>query len=68
MRTTTNYSIKEVIDAHKVVAGYNERTCDYCGGPETPEEIASVYLQYNLNEGVGDKNVINDAFSMKMKA
>lgn len=40
------------------------KTCDYCGWFETHKEIASVYrLQYNLNEGIGDKTAdYNDAF------
>lgn len=39
-------------------------TCNYCGWSETHREVASVYrLQYNLNEGVGDKTAdYNEAF------
>lgn len=40
------------------------KTCNYCGWSETHREVASVYrLQYNLNEGVGDKTAdYNEAF------
>lgn len=41
------------------------KTCNYCGWSSKPQkEIASVYrLQYNLNEGVGDKTAnYNEAF------
>lgn len=44
---------------------YATKTCNYCGWSSKPQkEIASVYrLQYNLNEGVGDKTAnYNEAF------
>lgn len=60
---TTSYSEWETIDARNEWRDVT-KTCDYCGWSETQKEIASVYrLQYNLNEGIGDKTAdYNDAF------
>lgn len=61
---TTSYSEWETIDARNEWRDVT-KTCDYCGWSETQKEIASVYrLQYNLNEGVGDKTAnYSDVFS-----
>lgn len=60
---TTTYSEWTRIDARNEMRDVT-KTCDYCGWFETHKEIASVYrLQYNLNEGIGDKTAdYNDAF------
>lgn len=60
---TTSYSEWETIDARNEWRDVT-KTCDYCGWSETQKEIASVYrLQYNLNEGIGDKTAdYSDAF------
>lgn len=60
---TTSYSEWTRIDARNEMRDVT-KTCDYCGWFETHKEIASVYrLQYNLNEGIGDKTAdYNDAF------
>ena len=61
---TTTYSKWTRIDARNEWR-YATKTCNYCGWSSKPQkEIASVYrLQYNLNEGVGDKTAnYNEAF------
>lgn len=60
---TYTYSDWTKIDARNEMRD-ETKTCDYCGWFETHKEIASVYrLQYNLNEGIGDKTAdYNDAF------
>lgn len=60
----TTYSKWTKIDARNEWR-YATKTCNYCGWSSKPQkEIASVYrLQYNLNEGVGDKTAnYNEAF------
>lgn len=60
---TTTYSDWTRIDARNEWRDVT-KTCNYCGWSETHREVASVYrLQYNLNEGVGDKTAdYNEAF------
>lgn len=66
---TTTYSEWTRIDARNEMRDVT-KTCDYCGWFETHKEIASVYrLQYNLNEGIGDKTAdYNDAYSREKES
>lgn len=60
---TTTYSDWTRIDARNEWRDVT-KTCNYCGWSEKHREVASVYrLQYNLNEGIGDKTAdYSDAF------